>query len=417
MNKLTMGTIIFICNIGKIISVDPLAYEYGHLVFSTLLYRHGDRSIERTYTNDPYANKSYWPMGFGQLTPSGIEKQFKLGKWLRKRYSEWLPEVYSAEDVYVRSSDYDRTIMSAQANLAGLYPLVGPRDWNMEPGKHIQLVPIHTVPKSMDNLLLMSESCPLYSQELDKVVNDFEVQKFYAQFSSALKYMEKNSNLEMGKKTVIKSTTLLYDALLVESQFNYILPKWTKSIFPEPLLTIAKENEELATHTNTLKRLKTGPLLNEVVTHMYEKKNGTLSPNRMLWVYSAHDTTMVNLLNAFELYEHLLVPYAAVLMIELRLNTTGNYVVTISYRNTSNREPYLLHVPGCDSVACELDIFIDVLRPLISVDWDVECKSDVENHILTFFNIITIIVIILVSCVIAGKILSLFKKKSGYQTF
>ncbi|KAL5243057.1 hypothetical protein ACI65C_010467 [Semiaphis heraclei] len=83
-------------------------------------------------------------MGFGQLTPSGIEKHFELGKWLKKRYSEWLPEVYSAEDVHsgiekhfelgkwlkkrysewlpevysaedvhVRSSDYDRTIMSA----------------------------------------------------------------------------------------------------------------------------------------------------------------------------------------------------------------------------------------------------------------------------------------------------------------
>lgn len=64
---------------------------------------------------------------------------------------------------------------------------------------------------------------------------------------------------------------------------------------------------------------------------MYEKKNGTLSPNRMLWVYSAHDMTIANLLNAFELYEHLLVPYAAVLMIELRLNTTGNYVVTVSF--------------------------------------------------------------------------------------
>lgn len=42
--------------------------------------------------------------------------------------------------------------MSAQANLAGLYPPVGPYDWSMESGKHIQLVPIHTVPKSMDNV-------------------------------------------------------------------------------------------------------------------------------------------------------------------------------------------------------------------------------------------------------------------------
>jgi len=64
---------------------------------------------------------------------------------------------------------------------------------------------------------------------------------------------------------------------------------------------------------------------------MYEKKNGTLSPNRTLWVYSAHGITIENLLNAFKIHDHLLVPYAAVLMIELRLNTTGNYVVTVSF--------------------------------------------------------------------------------------
>lgn len=73
-----------------------------------------------------------------------------------------------------------------------------------------------------------------------------------------------------------------------------------------------------------------GPLLKEIVTHMYEKKNGTLNPNRKLWIYSAHDFTMVNLLNSMNLYEHTLVPYAAVLMIELRLNLTGDYVVTVS---------------------------------------------------------------------------------------
>lgn len=73
-----------------------------------------------------------------------------------------------------------------------------------------------------------------------------------------------------------------------------------------------------------------GPLLNEIVNHMQEKKNGTLNPDRMLWIYSAHDTTIVNFLNTIGLYEQILVPYAAVLMIELRLNVTGNYVVTVS---------------------------------------------------------------------------------------
>jgi len=73
-----------------------------------------------------------------------------------------------------------------------------------------------------------------------------------------------------------------------------------------------------------------GPLLKEIVTRTAAKKNGTLDPDRALWIYSAHDITVVNLLNAMGLYERTLVPYAAVLLVELRLNRSGEHVVTVS---------------------------------------------------------------------------------------
>lgn len=74
-----------------------------------------------------------------------------------------------------------------------------------------------------------------------------------------------------------------------------------------------------------------GPLLDEIVTHMNEKKNGLLAPDRKVWIYSAHDVTIVHLLDTMKLYDSSTVPYAAVLMIELRLNDTGHYVVTVSF--------------------------------------------------------------------------------------
>jgi len=89
---------------------------------------------------------------FDLCAQAGIQRHFELGKWLRNRYRGWLPEIYDAEDVYVRSTDFDRTLMSAEANLAGMYPPVGPRDWNGAPGKRVQLIPIHTAPKSQDNV-------------------------------------------------------------------------------------------------------------------------------------------------------------------------------------------------------------------------------------------------------------------------
>lgn len=42
--------------------------------------------------------------------------------------------------------------------------------------------------------------------------------------------------------------------------------------------------------------------------------------------------------------------------------------------------PYLLHVPGCDSVACKLDQLIDILKPVMPVDWEAECKIKENNQ-------------------------------------
>jgi len=50
--------------------------------------------------------------------------------------------------VYVRSTDFDRTLMSAECNLAGLFPPQGSQVWNSE--LRWQPIPVHTVPKKKD---------------------------------------------------------------------------------------------------------------------------------------------------------------------------------------------------------------------------------------------------------------------------
>lgn len=50
--------------------------------------------------------------------------------------------------MYIRSTDFDRTLESAQANLAGLFPEAAPgspeTDWKP--------IPVHTVPVSEDKV-------------------------------------------------------------------------------------------------------------------------------------------------------------------------------------------------------------------------------------------------------------------------
>ncbi|KAJ8957112.1 hypothetical protein NQ318_007327 [Aromia moschata] len=96
--------------------------EADELVSVVVLYRHGDRSPISSYPTDPYIDSSYWPEGYGQLLNKGKERQYQLGEWFRKRYSTFLPNEYSPKDIRVVSTDVDRTLMSAAANLAGLYP-------------------------------------------------------------------------------------------------------------------------------------------------------------------------------------------------------------------------------------------------------------------------------------------------------
>lgn len=80
------------------------------------------------------------------MTHTGIEQQHRLGGYLRTRYGSLLSSNYSADEISVRSTDVDRTLMSAQSNLAGLYPVVNITGSNIP----IQPIPIHTVAANLD---------------------------------------------------------------------------------------------------------------------------------------------------------------------------------------------------------------------------------------------------------------------------
>ena len=64
-------------------------------------------------------------------------------------------------------------------------------------------------------------------------------------------------------------------------------------------------NRSFATKTITpkLARLKGGFLLKDILDRFTNKSLGILSPNRQMWVYSAHDTTVANLLNTLNIFE------------------------------------------------------------------------------------------------------------------
>lgn len=56
---------------------------------------------------------------------NGTQQHYELGRLIRKRYTEefrLINSSYTRDQVYIRSTDYDRTLMSALSQLSALFP-------------------------------------------------------------------------------------------------------------------------------------------------------------------------------------------------------------------------------------------------------------------------------------------------------
>lgn len=77
---------------------------------------------------------------------------YNLGRQLRERYNDLLGPYYSPQWLYVRTTDKDRTHMSAQTFLAGLYPPIGSKLWSSIVNNW-QPIPIHSFPLENDPVI------------------------------------------------------------------------------------------------------------------------------------------------------------------------------------------------------------------------------------------------------------------------
>lgn len=65
-----------------------------------------------------------------------------------------------------------------------------------------------------------------------------------------------------------------------------------------------------------------------MILHMKDHVEG--KPQPKMWMYSAHDTTIANLLNTLRVFELQNPPYFSAVLMELRADTSGNHHVYVS---------------------------------------------------------------------------------------
>lgn len=108
--------------------------------------------------------------------------------------------------------DEDRVIMSAQANLVGLYPPADVQKWNTE--LNWQPIPVHTRSLEKDyRLALALQGCDRYIYFLMNYLGQSHRFESFQQNQTFLKYLEMKTGQEFKNPLDV---TYLYDALIVE---------------------------------------------------------------------------------------------------------------------------------------------------------------------------------------------------------
>jgi hypothetical protein len=317
-------------------------YADDKLIFALDLIRHGDRTPAFALPKSTY----HWPEGIGQLTAKGMQQEYDLGKKMRERYittTHLLPDNFSSTAMFVRSSDYNRTLMSAESFLYGLYPLgTGPGTLP----RSYQPIPIHTVPEIEDDLLVPNYNQAFYDDVMEK--NVFNLPDWQAK--TAL-YQHKFAQWSAATGMPIRNLQdLLYlaDNLYVSQLYNVPMPNGISKEDAADIIAAGSWAFLAEMKAPAIWHL-TGPKLLGTITNYL--KNASLAASPLKYVLlAAHDSTIMSLLSTMQSPVSAWPPYASDINFLLYESPNKTYYVKITY----NDQP--VNVPACGGDICSLAV-------------------------------------------------------------
>lgn len=368
-------SVLPICAIAGLAAIICFASVEAELRQVNVLFRHGDRTPDdnnEEYPNDPYLNSAFYPMGRGQLTNQGKRREYTLGNVLRERYSRFLGTTYTPRAVWGISSDYDRTKMSLQLVLAGLFPPNKEQKWN--PQLNWQPIPTQYVRFVEDNIFSADE-CPLYLAEYDRVLKSPQGQSELSKYNNFMQQLT-----EWTGKNISTAWDMfyLYHALMAEYSLGLELPDWAYTVFPHGELWNATVFAyDLASSTPSLRRLYSGPYIRRVTRSMLDLITGTQVDGRKIYLYSGHETNIAGILHSLKVYYPHVPAYSSAVLLELHEIHNKYYVKLLYYLGIPSKTDEL-QIPGCD-VLCPLDKYLQLTEDVMPFKEELVCHKDLTN--------------------------------------
>ncbi|XP_011864387.1 PREDICTED: venom acid phosphatase Acph-1-like isoform X2 [Vollenhovia emeryi] len=324
--------------------------------------RHGERTplLKETYPTDPYNVSTYGPLGFAQLTNRGKLTEYRIGTMLRQRYNDFLGSIYHPQDIYAISSDSDRTKMSLQLMLAGLYPPDVPQLWN--PDLPWLPIPTYYAPKKVD-MLFKAKRCPIYKAAFAETKKMKEVRDKIAVHENLFKFLMEKTGLAIEKLPLN-----LYNLLTAQKNMNLTLPEWCTDDVYRQMQEAVVLDYEIRSYTTQLKRLNGGMFIKKFIDNINKR-------SRKMYVYSGHEVNIAAFGRAQNISEPKLPDYGSAFLLEKLRDDSGKLYIKIFLWTGTTEKLMPIKLAGCNEV-CPLETYLELVRDVIPSDNETTCLWD-----------------------------------------
>lgn len=319
----------------------------------------------------------------GQLTTKGFMQHINLGKHFLNAYNPLISQIKQIDDIYIRSTNYDRTIQSAMALASTMLPALGGPS-NTKTTTDIHQIPIHVYREESSEMMhgiglrLSSKSADGRGDEITpgsckraSVLADKQRKAF-----STSKLVVNDISRIFNQEALTRPVTDIVDAALPQVCHSEPLPCSSSSsrgcMDMHFLGTAMAEGDRYFCDRYMGKdggaeatKLSIQPLMTEILSRLKESDSNA---SKLLSVLSGHDTVIAPVLAALGVFNNDMCtwpPYASRISFELwqkKQNSNSNSDEALHVRVLYNGEDITRLIPACKTAYSTVHAY-SALRP------------------------------------------------------
>ncbi|PVD36224.1 hypothetical protein C0Q70_03200 [Pomacea canaliculata] len=348
--------------------VPHTVFKYEVVILPDMVPSQGHSSMEEHYQKLQLKGGGY----AGNLTAYGQEMMYSFGKSLRTFYGDqlkFLPKEYNGKDIYVQSTNINRTVVSARCVLAGMF---GKQSLNKSGPVQIRVL------SSIDEILYPNtRACSVLQKANHAVIFHFDR---IPGIKEDLEFIEKILGYDSQATGHKLDFVSLRDDFVARITHGYSIPE---NIVPymnmidknaTKILYYAMCGQHEAERP-VVTRLAVGPALQSALDAMSRCIQGQETPK--IYLYSTHDSTMVALLESTGLFNWQWPPFAADLRFELYEDDDKQHWVRVLYCGEEKA------IRGCNKPLCKFEDFKQSLVPytIQKAEYKKLCSSPILEQI------------------------------------